>query len=386
MSTITEIISHAIHDAGAKVVTHVPGIGGAEVFAAFCEIDSMNYPRSFHEEVAYTIAHGASLVGKRSATLIKAHGLAKAANSVVDSLSAGTTAGFVVLVFDDRLSRHSDCIFNVPALLQGLEIPYRRLQIHDTYRQIQDAFTWSESLQLPAAILIDTDDLEKVETYTPLQPVVSSRNYERNVAQHVVGPYFPEYQRQVLEAKLSGQNWQMIKTPTSPTIPDSLPYVLQQIVRLYAPLFSVFKRLRGGIVTGDTSTSTIFACPPYNCIDICAYIGGSIPLAIGACLAGYKNAWALTGDFSFIAAGHLGLIEAIQRNIPLKILIFNNEKAQATGGQPVPAGILNRILTGYEPYLRYIRNPQDSSEIEKVLQEASQAREMRIVVADYRGG
>ena len=386
MSSITEIISHAIYDAGAKVVTNVPGIGGTEVFAAFCEISSQNHPRSFHEEVAYTIAHGASLAGERSATLIKAHGLAKAANSVVDSLSAGTTAGFVVLVFDDRLSRHSDCIFNVPALLQGLEIPYRRLQLHDTYRQIQDAFTWSESLQLPVAVLIDTDDLGKLETYTPLQRAVSSHNYKRNVIQHVVGPFFPEYQRKVLEAKLSGESWQMIKTPTPPTIPDSLPDVLQQIVRLYAPLFSVFKRLRGDIVTGDTSTSTIFASPPYNCVDICTYIGGSIPLAIGACLAGYKNTWALTGDFSFMAAGHLGLIEAIQRNIPLKILIFNNEKAQATGGQPVPTGILDRILTGYEPYVRQIHKPQDTNEIETVLQEASQVQDMRIVVADYRGG
>jgi TPP-dependent indolepyruvate ferredoxin oxidoreductase alpha subunit len=386
MSTITEIVALAIRDAGAKVVTHVPGIGGTEVFAAFSQISSETHSRSFHEEVAYTIAHGASLVGKRSATLIKAHGLAKAANSVVDSLSAGTTAGFVVLVFDDRFSKHSDCIFNVPELLQGLEIPYRRLQLHDTYRQVQDAFTLSESLQLPVAILINTDDLGEMETYTPLQRVVSSRNYKRNVVQHIVGPFFPEYQRQVLEAKLTGQNWQMIKAPTPPTIPDALPNVLQPIVRLYVPLFSVFKKLRGDIVTGDTSTSTIFASPPYRCVDICTYIGGSIPLAIGACLAGYKNTWALTGDFSFIAAGHLGLIEAIQRNIPLKVLIFNNEKAQATGGQPVPIGILDRILTGYEPYLREIHNPQDASEIETVLQEASQAKEMRIVVADYRGG
>ena len=32
---------------------------------------------------------------------MKAHGFAKAANAVIDSLSAGTTAGFVVIIFDD---------------------------------------------------------------------------------------------------------------------------------------------------------------------------------------------------------------------------------------------------------------------------------------------
>lgn len=188
--TIAQIIAHAIYDAGARVVTHVPGVGGTEIFAAFCEISPETHQRSFHEEVAYSIAHGASLVGQRSATLIKAHGLAKAPNSVIDSLSAGTTAGFVGLVFDDRLAKHSDSIFNVAVLLQGLGIPYRRLQMKDAYWEVQDAFTWSEALQLPVALLIDTDNLGEVETYTPVQSGASSRNYQRDVTQHVVGPFF----------------------------------------------------------------------------------------------------------------------------------------------------------------------------------------------------
>jgi len=40
---------------------------------------------------------GAAITGVRSATEIKSHGLAMAANSVIDSLTLGMTAGFVAV-------------------------------------------------------------------------------------------------------------------------------------------------------------------------------------------------------------------------------------------------------------------------------------------------
>lgn len=382
--SVAQIIAHALHDAGASLVTCVPGFGCTQVFDAFREFSSCSHPNSFHEEVAYSIAHGASLVGQRAATVTKAHGFAKAANSVVDSLSAGTAAGFVVLVPEDKLGRHSDNIFDIAAFLQGVGIPYRASQVQDIYREVLDAFARSEALQLPVALLVDADDLDKEGTYTPAQGSISPLEYKRDVTRHVLCPMLAEHQRRVLEAKLSGQNWQDLEKPELPTIPDSLPAAWKQVANLYAPLFAVFKDLRGEIVTGDTGISTLFAFPPYHCIDICTYMGGSIPLAIGAYLAGRRNVWAVTGDFSFIGAGHLGLVEAIQRNVPLKVLLFHNGRAQTTGGQPIPEGILKHVLGGYEPYLRHISNPQDAAEIEAVLGEANQAQEMRIVVADYR--
>jgi len=65
------------------------------------------------------------------------------------------------------------------------------------------------------------------------------------------------------------------------------------------------------------------------------------------------------------------------------VLIFNNGKAQATGGQLIQDDILEHILKGYEPYLKRIDNPQNTSEVESVLEEANKIEEMRIVIADY---
>ena len=101
----------------------MPGFGGSQVFEDLSTITSETSLPSFHEEAAYSIAQGASLVRQRSATLIKATGFAKTANSVVYSLSTGVSAGFVVLVFDDKHGKHSDSIFDVAALLKGLRFP-----------------------------------------------------------------------------------------------------------------------------------------------------------------------------------------------------------------------------------------------------------------------
>ncbi len=46
-----------------------------------------------------------------------------------------------------------------------------------------------------------------------------------------------------------------------------------------------------------------------------AKVSEAIGLAIGAYPARYEPAWAVTGDFAFIAAGHLGPLEAAQKNI-----------------------------------------------------------------------
>ena len=166
---VAYIIAQALKNASASVVTNVPGFGGTQVFEALRTISSETYLPSFHEEVAYSIAHGASLVGQRSATLLKAHGLAKAANSVVDSLSTGVMAGFVVLVFDDKQGKHSDSIFDVAALLKGLAIPCRSPKAPDLYHEVINAFERSEDLCLPVAMLIDCDDLSRTETYAPTQ-------------------------------------------------------------------------------------------------------------------------------------------------------------------------------------------------------------------------
>jgi TPP-dependent indolepyruvate ferredoxin oxidoreductase alpha subunit len=378
-------VAQALIDAACEVVTNVPATAASTLFASWHERCGTSPVYSFNEEPAYTMAHAAALVGKRSAVIFKSHGLAKAANSVVDSLPAGTTAGFVPIVLSDPTGAHSDSVFDLEAFLQGLKIHYRKPSTGNVHREVLEAFKQSESLQLPVAVFIDSQQLAE-DASCPDQTLPPPEvQYQRDAARHILCPLLAPYQHRVLQAKRAGRDPAAVPKPQLPRIPDDLPPKWQPTARRYQPLFDIFKELRveGDFVSGDTGIATLFAFPPYDCIDVTTYYGGSTALAAGARLAGRERAWAVSGDYAFVAAGHLGLVEAMALDVPIKVLIANNGVAQATGGQPIAPGSLETVLSAYQPYVRTIENTQDRAGIRRVLAEADAADELRIVVAEY---
>ena len=379
---LTDSIAAALADAGTQVATHVPATGACEVFDAFCHLTHRPKTYSYNEEVAYTIAHGAAIGGARSVAILKSHGFAKAANSIVDSLIAGNTAGFVVLVFDDKTGRHSDTLLDTKALVEGTKILHVQPSPERAYAEIQQAFLTSEQLRTPVAILFDSDDL--------IRPVPARHNilpapantYQRDVYQFLLCPPLAAYQHRVWQSRIAGLLPPDDKPPL-PTIPD-LPPKYQAATSTYASLFDAFKKIKGddAVVSGDTGTSTFFALPPYDCVDITTYYGGSLPLAIGLSLAGYKNVWAIAGDFAFIAATHMGLPEALQRQLPIKFILFHNGIASATGGQPIQPDVFENMLAGYQPYVRSLRYDAPAADIENTLLSIKDSARLEILVIE----
>jgi TPP-dependent indolepyruvate ferredoxin oxidoreductase alpha subunit len=379
---VSEAIASALRDAGVGVCTFVPGYGGSEVFRILQDQRIGQAVMSYHEEPAYTIAHGAALCGMRAASLFKTHGIMKAGNSVSDSLYAATNAGFVTILFEDEGGSHSDSVVEAVPFLEGIGMPHIRTASRTVYEDILGAFRKSEDEQLPCAILINAEEVSLETSFTPFPGSVPSKEYTRNIQQHLVAPIYAEYQHRVLMAKKRKEDWKTIPVPRVPVIPDETRPHWRPTVESYMPVFDVFRDIRGEIVTGDTSLTSQFSGSPYHCIDMCTYMGGSIPLAIGAYLAGKKGVWAVTGDFGFMSAGHLGLFEAYNRRIPLKILVFHNGKAAATGGQLIGQDMLEILLSGYKPFVRHIHNPADKKEIREVLGEAASVNELRIVISE----
>jgi TPP-dependent indolepyruvate ferredoxin oxidoreductase alpha subunit len=379
-------IAMAMNAAGAEIATCVPGLGATEIFLDHCALQSCRPVFSFHEEVAYTIAHGAALAGRRAFTSLKVHGFMKAANSVSDSLYSGTQAGFVCIVADDRNGIQSDSIPDTVGFVEGLGIPHKVADVGGVFDDILEGFSLSEELQLPFALIIDASELDQHSSVPGKRHTEGlPKGYSRDITRHVLCPPFCRYQRQILQRKLSGKDWKSFEKPSLRPLSQILPEKWRPAAEKYAPIFEALKTAKGEIATGDTGLSTLFALPPYDCIDLTTYMGGSIPLAIGAYMAGVRPAWAVSGDFSFIAAGHLALLEAVQRRIPLKILLLYNGRSETTGGQTIPNGLLEHVLCGYEERVRLIHDPSDSAEIEATIEEASSSQELRIVVADLRG-
>ena len=158
--TVAEAIGQALNDLGVKVVTHVPGYGGSETFLSFKNISMKNPPISFNEEVAYSIAHGASIVGQRSALLTKSQGFVKAGNAVTDSLYAEQTAGFVSIIFEDKVGDHSDNILEIEPILQGFFFPYEMGTETNIYNDVVKCFEESEKRKIPFALLVDASKID----------------------------------------------------------------------------------------------------------------------------------------------------------------------------------------------------------------------------------
>lgn len=376
--------------AGVGLATCVPGHGCSDFFELLRDLASAEWPYSLHEEVAFTLAHGAALAGMRSTAILKAHGLAKAANSVLDALACGVTAGCVIVIPDDPEAKSSDGILDVGLLCRGLALPMRLAATDSIVEDTIAAFETSEALGLPVALTLDGRQWDRTagDIVRPCLPMRSDLAYERDVAAHVVCPVMAGYQRKVLDAKLATRTWHSVDRPVLPIVPEGLPPKWQSAAFRYAPLFAVLRRVRmegpAWWIAGDTGMVSLFAFPPFDCVDVCTYMGGSLPLALGALLAGQSQAWAVTGDWAFVADGRLGLEEAIIRGLPLKLLILDNGISEATGGQAVPPGALDRALAAYMPLVRHIANPCNPVLAEAELRAAADSDELRILVADFR--
>jgi len=379
---VDQIIAKSIISSGAEIVTCVPGFGGTQVFQTYTNLTRQSPVFSFHEEVAFASALGAAVAGKRSAFLSKVHGLAKAANALTDSLYMGLNGAMLVFVFEDEQGSHSDNIMAAEPLLKGLRMPYSIPEKENLAEQIYLAFEKSATLKIPVARILSADIVYEDGEFIENNKVFQSITFKRDLLSHLVVPVFAGYQFKVMNAKIEGRNFENIEQPAIPEIPGGLPPDYAEYVKPYMPLMKIFSEIRGEIVFGDTGISTLFAFPPFGCVDACSYMGGSVAMALGASQAGYKNCWAVTGDFSFIAAGHLGLIEALSKNIPVKILIFKNDKAQTTGGQTFSKNLLNRILLGFGEFVTEINDWDDESVKRNLLQGAADADKIQIVVAN----
>lgn len=385
-TTVAEVAGRALADAGIAVVNCVPAAGATAIFEAWMARTGKEGLYHYHEEVAVGMAMGASLAGRRNAVVIKAHGFAKAANALVDAFSIGAEAGLVIIVTSDREGRSSDTIFDAETFIAGTHLPCLRPGPDEIHEGILDSFTISESIGLPVVLLVEDDDLAK--RITPPAPapseVMSSSLPLRDPLRHNLLPINSSYTNEIAKAKLDGLNWRAIPRPTLPQLPDGLPEKFRATLRSYMPVFDLLKDMRPEIdfIMGDTGTSSLFVCPPYDLVDATAYYGGSIPMAAGALQAGSGKTWAITGDWSFTAAGHLGLHEAFRRKLPVKVLIFHNGEALATGGQPLDEEVFGKILKGYAEFVRRA-DAGNGRELVEVLRSAQDSDRLEIVVVDF---
>ena len=103
--------------------------------------------------------------------------------------------------------------------------------------------------------------------------------------------------------------------------------------------FEVLKKL-DAVISGDIGCYTLGVLPPFQAMDTCIEMGGSIGLAQGIELAEPENSGrpivAVIGDSTFAHSGLTGLVNAAYNRRNILIMVLDNGTTAMTGMQPNP--------------------------------------------------
>ena len=154
----------------------------------------------------------------------------------------------------------------------------------------------------------------------------------------------------------------------------------------YRALNNVVKSVAQSIVMSDIGCYTLGALPPYSTIESCVCMGASVSMAKGASDAGFRPAFAVIGDSTFLHSGITPLMDAVANDAPMTLIIVDNFTVAMTGGQPTILANANLVkmaeACGVDPaHIRRMRaHPRDVGTIEGVLLEEMTHQGVSVVI------
>ena len=124
----------------------------------------------------------------------------------------------------------------------------------------------------------------------------------------------------------------------------------------YLALNEAMKDFGDSRVFSDIGCYTLGALPPFNAIYSTVDMGASITMAKGAAEADLRPTVAVIGDSTFTHSGMTGLLDCCVDNVPITILILDNDITAMTGSQKSSAtGRIESICQGIGVAPEHIR-------------------------------
>ena len=102
------------------------------------------------------------------------------------------------------------------------------------------------------------------------------------------------------------------------------------------------------VVAADIGCYALGAVAPLKAIETIVCMGASIGMARGAADAGYKYAFGVIGDSTFLHSGLTGIVDAVASKTPMTVIILDNSIVAMTGCQPtmLPSNQLEKAVIG----------------------------------------
>lgn len=140
------------------------------------------------------------------------------------------------------------------------------------------------------------------------------------------------------------------------------------------------------VVAADIGCYALGAVAPLKAVESIVCMGASIGMARGAADAGYKYAFGVIGDSTFLHSGLTGLVDAVSAQTPVTVIILDNSIVAMTGCQPtlLPSSQLEKVVLGIgvaPEHLRVIEaKPNMVEENARILQEEAEYRGVSVVI------
>jgi len=96
-----EAVARGAYEAGVEIAAAYPGTPSTEIMENIATYDEMYAEWSVNEKVAFEVAYGAAISGRRALAAMKHVGVNVAADALMTSAYTGANAGFVLVVADD---------------------------------------------------------------------------------------------------------------------------------------------------------------------------------------------------------------------------------------------------------------------------------------------
>lgn len=192
-------LAEGLQDGGLEFITNFPGYMSHKLFE-LCggEVPSVN------EKIAYELAWGSAIGGKRSATTFKNVGLNDAADPFINSMLLNINAGLVLIVFDDTDVEGSQCRLDSRHYFDfygGLWFEPHSIQ--SAYDIAYKSFETSEKLNIPVVIRITSQLVHEKGEYTRSPKVaMKQRGFIKANPSYVVHPVNSDFQLKELKSKL----------------------------------------------------------------------------------------------------------------------------------------------------------------------------------------
>lgn len=185
-----EALGRGAYEAGLHSAAAYPGTPSTEIIQYIAQYDEIDTQWSINEPVAYEVAYGAALAGKRSLFAAKHVGMNVAMDAIMTSAYIGTTGAFVAVTADDPGLHSSQNEQDNRRLAPFAKMPMIEPSSPSEAKEfIKYAFDLSEKTDIPVLFRMTTricHTKENVEICERTE--VPVKKYEINPMKHVMAP------------------------------------------------------------------------------------------------------------------------------------------------------------------------------------------------------